>query len=449
MNKQDKLRKALLGRDLYNKCITNYGITEEEVESRFNEIFEDPTLKERLKKLDVNYKYLSKCSKSEFVKMCGLKDYDSSVKCLDDSDINTLYYDDYKENYYYDIVELDCSKKSDKNLLKKFQILEGQQYNEFTEYLSLREGCREDKNIFYVAFNSKYDEIGAVCKTTESDSYIEIDLLTTRAGKTKSPLYKGLGNLVLNYIVTKYNNTSNDKYVGILLTSDTNAVGFYEKYGFEKMQQEDLYFYKFDLYKKIDDLEYTGTDERSSKGSASLASDKFLENALDFALLFDDENLVIKLKDKGVIPLSSKRKRYLISSLALKYFMNELNITQEDFDNIVRKRMTFIIPLYIDYGFIMTEEQFYDLFKKTGVIMRSVEIIKSMIKQNYVFSEDLIFFIGESSYEKNIYEIFKLAIDIGFKIDRWMVRDIKGKKENVDKIYDLVLDNFKPTKVVN
>ena len=429
MKKQDRLRKALLGCELYDKCTTKYGISEEELESRFNDIINEPQFKERLEQLDIDYNYVTKCTKDEFVRMCGLKDYEVS-NCLDDSDKNKIFYDKYKENYYYDIVELDCRKKSDVNLLKTFQVLEEQQKDEFTQYLSLGEGCSEgtdETTVFYVAYNVDKEEIGAVCKTTEFDSYIEINLLTTRAGKTKSDLYKGLGTSIINYIVGNYRSSD---FIGIVLTSDPKATGFYTKYGFEKMPQEDLYFYKFDMYKNIDKLDYA-------------THSKFLENALDFALLFDDEDLVIKLKNKGVVPLQHKRIRYLSSLLGVKYFTNELNITQEDFERIVKRKKMFIIPYYIDAGFTLSEDDLSDMMVK-NMGQRTSDIIKSLVKQNYPFSKDLIQTMGEFSYEKNVSDAFKIAIDLGFNIHPWLEKDVKKKKENLDKIYNLALDNFKP-----
>jgi hypothetical protein len=433
MNKQDNLRKALLGCELYDKCTSKYGISEEELESRFDDIINEPQFKERLEQLDIDYNYLTKCSKTEFVRLCGLKDYEAS-DCLDNSDKNKIFYDKFKQNYYYDIIELDCSNKNDAKLLKKFQILEEQQKDEFTQYLSLREGCSEgteETNIFYVAFNLDKDEIGAVCKTTEFDSYVEINLLTTRAGKTKSDLYKGLGNSVLNYIVGKYRYTD---FVGILLTSDPNAKGFYEKYGFEKTQQEDLYFYKLSKFKNIDKLDYS-------------THTRFLQNALDFALLFDDEDLVLKLKDKGVVPLENKRIRYVASSLGVKHFIKELDISQEDFERVVRRKMFFVMPYYLDAGFTLTEEEVSDILSK-DITQRTVDILKSLVKQNYPFSKNLIQILGELSYEQNVSEAFKIAVDLGFKIRPWLVRDVKRKKENLDKIYDLALDNFKSSEWV-
>ncbi len=433
MNKQDNLRKALLGCELYDKCTSKYGISEEELESRFDDIINEPQFKERLEQLDIDYNYLTKCSKTEFVRLCGLKDYEAS-DCLDNSDKNKIFYDKFKQNYYYDIIELDCSNKNDAKLLKKFQILEEQQKDEFTQYLSLRDGCSEgteETNIFYVAFNLDKDEIGAVCKTTEFDSYVEINLLTTRAGKTKSDLYKGLGNSVLNYIVGKYRYTD---FVGIILTSDPNAKGFYEKYGFEKMPQEDLYFYKLSKFKNIDKLDYS-------------THTRFLQNALDFALLFDDEDLVLKLKDKGVVPLENKRIRYVASSLGVKHFIKELDISQEDFERVVRRKMFFVMPYYLDAGFTLTEEEVSDILSK-DITQRTVDILKSLVKQNYPFSKNLIQILGELSYEQNVSEAFKIAVDLGFKIRPWLVRAVKRKKENLDKIYDLALDNFKSSEWV-
>jgi hypothetical protein len=429
MNKQENLRKALLGCELYDKCTSKYGISEEELESRFDDIINEPQFKERLEQLDIDYNYLTKCTKDEFVRLCGLKDYEAS-DCLDNSDKNKIFYDKFKQNYYYDIIELDCSNKNDAKLLKKFQILEEQQKDEFTQYLSLGEGCSEgteETNIFYVAFNIEKDEIGAVCKTTEFDSYVEINLLTTRAGKTKSDLYKGLGNSVLNYIVGKYRYTD---FVGIILTSDPKAKGFYEKYGFEKMPQEDLYFYKLSKFKNIDKLDYS-------------THTRFLQNALDFALLFDDEDLVLKLKDKGVVPLENKRIRYLSSLLGVKYFTKELDITQEDFEKIVKRKKMFIIPYYIDAGFTLTEDEISDMITN-NMGQRTSDILKSLVKQNYLFSNDLIQIMGEFSYEKNAADAFKIAVDLGFKIRPWLERDVKKKKENLDKIYNLALDNYKP-----
>ena len=431
MEKQDKLRKALLGPELYEKCSTKFGISEKELEDRYCEIINQPELKQRLQNLDASYQYLNKCSKDDFIKMCALKHYDVSSNCLSDSDKNTIYYDQFKENYVYDIIELDCSKEKDRELLEKFQKLEQEQQNEFVDYLSLGEGCVLKKVIYYVAFNPKNDEIGAVCKTVVHDSYISISYLTTRAGKTKSPQYKGLGNLVLNYIVNKY---KNDDYVGIDLQSDPNAVGFYEKYGFEKVPNIKLqYLYKFNLSKKLDELDV----------STHL---KFLQNSLDYAFNFKDDDLILKLKAKRVKPLESKKDQYRVYSIALKYFFNDLNITQDDFEYVVTKKKYNVIPYYLDNGFSLTDEEFYELFHQGKGIAIGVDIVKSMIKQNFKFDKYMVDFIGEESYEKNVADLFEIAVNLGFLIRPWLANDVKIRKENLDKIYKLAIDNYDKSK---
>lgn len=94
MNKLDKLRRALLGDELYNQC-EKYGLSEDELQGRLNYILKEPLLIKRLKKLDINYNYLSKCTKDDFAKLCGLKDSENAISCLSDFDkINILYKDE-------------------------------------------------------------------------------------------------------------------------------------------------------------------------------------------------------------------------------------------------------------------------------------------------------------------------------------------------------------------
>lgn len=437
MSKLDKLRKALLGEELYNKC-AKYGIREDELQSRHFALLKDESLiRKRLEQLDVNYNYLKKCSSEDFAKLCGLKSSDNKISCLDEADKNSIYYDTYKENYYYDIVEINCSKSSDRKLLKVFQTLEEQQKNEFTDYLSLSQGCDdENKYVFYVAFNDTNQEIGGVCLISEFDGYVEVKYLTSRAAKTKSPLYKGIGNLILNYIVNKYNNGN---YFGIFLISDPDAVGFYEKYGFRKMKSLkppyddgfDNYFLTFPIVKDLNIID---------------SSNAILSNYLNFALIFELEDIALKLKEKGIVPVSNDRKKrlqYLTSRVALKHFVEDLNLTQADFNIILENNELYFIPYFIDLGFAITEEEIFNLFKGR-ITSETVEIMKSLINQNYQFQIDYINFIGNAAYEQNNYDALKLCIDLGFLIKPKMNSDIKIKLENVNKIYNLISEKYNP-----
>jgi hypothetical protein len=44
MNKEEKFKQALLGDELYSKCIQKYGVSRSELKNRFEEIKTDPSI---------------------------------------------------------------------------------------------------------------------------------------------------------------------------------------------------------------------------------------------------------------------------------------------------------------------------------------------------------------------------------------------------------------------
>ena len=93
-SKQDQLRRALLGDKLYSKCSSNRGVSNFEIEARIQE-------------LNSKYDVLKNCSLDDFANLCALKDSPSSVRilpCLEDGVTNQIYYDQHKQNYFYDII---------------------------------------------------------------------------------------------------------------------------------------------------------------------------------------------------------------------------------------------------------------------------------------------------------------------------------------------------------
>jgi hypothetical protein len=447
-NKNELLKKALLGSKLYKKCGTdyNFNVPLQEFETRYskvkNEILNDSLFVNTITQLGADYNALSNCTIDDFANFCGinLNNFDLN-DCLSNEIKNKVYYDNYKENYYYDIFELDCSNKTHKKMLKYFQKLEEDQKGEFTKYLSLNSsGCRT-KYTYYIAFNEIDENIGGVCQVAplDADGVVYINLLTTRAGKTKSELYKGVGTLILNHIVKKYNKPTND-LTGISLEADPLAIPFYLKYGFTYTNPKDKdnsgFFYPFDSVKDLTTL-----------NPSSKVAMNYLQNVLDFR----NEDLVIELKKLGVKLIPERLDNSRLNNLAVRYFINELAMTQDIFEKeILASNIYSVIPEYLRAGYKISDEDIlYNLFEESlerGSIKEYLnDILQEIFKQGYfnMISERTLQAILSLSISKLYGKcVDTLVFSYNVKPNQYQYELIKEKKKNLDDIYNIVSSNY-------
>jgi hypothetical protein len=445
--KNELLKKALLGSKLYKKCATDYNfdVPLEEFETRYskvkNDILNDSLFVNTITQLGADYNALSNCTIDDFANFCGINLNNFNLNdCLSDEIKNKVYYDNYKENYNYDIFELDCSNKTQKKLLKYFQKLEEDQKGEFTKYLSLNSSGCKTNYIYYIAFNGDDETIGGVCQVAPyTDDVVYINLLTTRAGKTKNELYKGIGTLILNYIVKKYNKPTNN-LIGIALEADPLAIPFYLKYGFTYSNPKDkdnsAFFYPFDSVKDLKTL-----------NPSSQVAMNYLQTLLDFR----NEDMVIELKKLGVklIPESIATNR--LNNLAARHFINELDMTQDIFEKeILASNVYSVIPEYLRAGYkIPDEDILYNLFEESaerGSVKEYLnDILQEIFKQGYsnMISERTL----QAILSLSIYKLYSKCVDTlvfsyNIKPNQYQYEIVKEKKKNLDSIYNIVSSNY-------
>ncbi len=243
--KNDKLRKVILNNDLYEKCNkTQIDKINLEISNRLDE----------LKK----YNCTSNCSINDLKKIC--KSYNSlnnNKMCISESCKNKLYYDEYKESYFYDIIKLDTGNIKDKKQLIKFNNLAKAQNKYFLfPVLDYDDNTifKYSNNIYYIAYNKKNKIIGGVAKIRLDlfPNLVNINSISTRNSFNKDNLNKGIGNKIINFIIDEYKN--NDNFYGIILESYDSSLGFYLKYGFEQLniKRKDIMPHLIYLFRNYD-----------------------------------------------------------------------------------------------------------------------------------------------------------------------------------------------------
>ena len=432
-NKLKKLRKILLGDELYEEC-KNYAIDKDVLSLRLNEIKKDPKIQKRLNELKITNLCLKDCDVDMLINACNLKSKSDNLGCISNTCKNKIYYDSTKESYYYDIVELNCGFEEDVKKLEYFQKLEDQQKDNFTKFLTLNnDGCFNDDIIYYVAFNKQTETIGGVCQTSDkySKGIIKVNYITTRAGKVKDDLNKGIGSTILNHIIRKYQ--SDTDYFGVLLDAVPEAVEFYRKIGFEdasSIKNDKLYTLTHMIYYFI------GIDEVKPDTEIS---DKLFK----FGIIYDNIELIKDLLNLGYKVKKSLKRELIDYNLVIEMFHQELNIDYNDFREAIRKRHDNLISSYLSIGMkldrnllkiLLTDEDihkknFYDILNAVTKYQPDIldEELASILLDNVLYKNHLI-----------SYNIVKILLDFGAVIEENYINDIEERLETTKKVLDLL-----------
>ncbi len=224
-SKNDKLRKIILNNDLYEKCN----------KTQIDKI----DINSRLEELKIN-NCTTNCTINDLKNICKSPNSLNNNKiCISESCKNKLYYDEYKESYFYDIIKLDTGNIKDKKQLIKFNNLAKAQKKYFLfpvlNYDDNKSIFKYSNIIYFIAYNKKNNIIGGIARIylNQFSNLVYINMISTRNSFDKDDLNKGIGNKIINFIVDEYKN--NDNFYGIILESYDSSLGFYLKYGFEQL----------------------------------------------------------------------------------------------------------------------------------------------------------------------------------------------------------------------
>ena len=447
MNKQDKLRQALLGDELYLKCNNKYGASTDDVKQRIKKIQQDPLLQARLQELIGKYSDFSDCSVDEFVQMCGFnyvyEQGKKGLQCLQAATTNQIYYNKHRENYYYDIVELVCADENDVKMLSYYQQLEAEQQNEFTEYLSLqRMGCNEEGYHYYIAFNRDTQTIGGVAITVINNGILQIKFLTTRAGKTRSPVNQGVGTTILNYIVNKVNKQNasciDDCVLLIQLYPDDKAIPFYLKYGFEFLNpynaNDKTMIYNLEILKHLD------------------PSSKLASQYLQLFIEFENEDVVRELKAKNYHLDRSRKQDNLRSLLAIRYFFDELKFNPTIITDLIESGSIGALAEYIRLkkinftnrhlrAVIDTFQEGSRWFGKQMLVL--LQALKSVDFEIEDRNKRRLYSLAANKFF-NAQAVDMLIKDFNYEIDEYLYEDALNNKTDAEKVFDVVKLHYKP-----
>jgi len=252
--KLHRVRALLLGPDLLHTCQRTKQVDKVTIMKRIAELQNQPKYVQRLKAagIDIQSCFQGSCGLQAFVKLCQLHDKQPAdysnkdtrllSKCNQDTCWNSIYFHEIGENLQCQVYKLNCANSHDVLLLEYFQRIEHDQYEHFSNYLSLNKyACGNFRYgfdfdyIYYIAYNPVQKQLCGVMQVIElqKHGHIELKHLVSRTSTTESIdqiQYKGVGTMLLNRLVADY---QDQPFFGILLEVDPNAIPFYRKFGFQ------------------------------------------------------------------------------------------------------------------------------------------------------------------------------------------------------------------------
>ncbi len=425
VSKLNNLRKLILGTDLFKQCQDEYvhkDIIKKTISDRLRN-----GLEMRLNELKDKELCLEKCDINMLLNACKLNErpHKKDYLCISDECKNKIYYDEYRQTHYYEIIKLDCMNEKDKEEILKYAKIEKEQKDKFRGLLSLyNSGCKEyytnRRNrdisdniinrtgyIYYIAYNKKDNILGGVCQVDllYRQNTVHINLLTSRSKLDRSSINKGIGTSLLNKIKEDYQN--NKYFYSMTLWGVGDAVPFYLNWGF-KMDRVDEYSKKdFDYLVKNND------DDNND----------YEPYGADFIYIFKKLYNTKSYNIKKYIQYAYKNN---ISELIEYYYDNNLYLNLTDIsDNKIKINL-------IDYYKLLP------IYIKDGFKINSNDLNKTISKFFHNFyNEDLISFKRAYLNKKNkVIDEFILKIII--LLDKY---NFEFDSSNLDLLHEYFLIN--------
>ncbi len=419
VSKLNNLRKLILGTDLFKQCQEQY-VHKDIIKKTISERLKNG-LEMRLNELKDKELCLEKCDINMLLNACKLnvRPHKKDYLCISDECKNKLYYDEYKQTHYYDIIKLDCMNKKDKEEILKYAKIEDEQQDKFIGLLSLNEGCIENEPyIYYIAYNKKDNILGGVCQVYlhKDHNTVYIALLTSRYKLDRSSINKGIGTTILNRIKEDYQ--YNKDYYLLRLSAANDAITFYLKNGFMYMSDDD--YILSDINNINPNLIYI-FDKLYNIKSRNIK--KYLEFAYKNNIIY----LIEYYYDNNIY-----------------YSYNEL-INKEINISIISSYK--LLPNYIKEGLIIDNNKFNSIINSIISLIDNTGYKTIGIKANFILKKNKIidsFTLNCLKLFKNINKLNKINIDLLYEYG--FTNTYKWIKENynqsISERYNNILTKF-------
>jgi hypothetical protein len=343
-NKLNKLRLAILGPKLYEKC-SSYYVDQKDIRDHLIEMQNSPEYLDRLQeimRLKCTNPNSSACIADALIQACNFKTKQvEKQRCFD---VQLCFQRDFylqnQNNLYCNIYRLRCSDPYHRAILPYFQRLETEQEHFFVDFLSLNSyGCSVNEYIYYIAFNSETETLCGVSLTEVYNGQVKVHFLTSRAASlsltsVEQSKYKGVGSSLIKAIIEDYQDDAN--VFGIQLLAVSDAIPFYKRMGFKFVDSN---------MNNVDQQEYDDNHkmiylfdpaEQDPFNTESFLKDSVRTQLYLRAMLLEDpeivqDSLMQAFKSTGI----HLQPEYIndiikISHYAIKYFLDDLNLDQAD-----------------------------------------------------------------------------------------------------------------------